>query len=44
MEESGGETGMMDPRKNKARRAVAGVIAILLIVIMVVSMLSSIWM
>ncbi len=35
---------MMDPRKNKTRRVIAGVIAILLIAIMVLSMLSSMWM
>lgn len=34
---------MMDPRKNKTRRVIAGVIAILLIAIMVLSMLSSMW-
>lgn len=44
MGKSGGEAEMMDPRKNKTRRVIAGVIAILLIAIMVLSMLSSMWM
>ena len=34
---------MMDPRKNKTRRVIAGIIAILLIVVMVASLMSSIW-